>query len=135
VADRPCLPAVSGVSSTTCQNITGPAYNFKPGTNTFSATATDVAGNAGSGSTSFNLVVTYSDLCTLSKRFVTIGGVALSNDMCAQLNAAKLAQAQGNLTAKANAIAAYLSDVDAAVRGGFLSPTNAAILKKLVRGL
>ena len=127
--------AGSGVQSTTCADITGPAYNFDLGTNSFSATATDYAGNVGSGSTSFELIVTYSDLCTLSKRFVTNGGVARSNAMCAQLFAAQNADSKGNATAKARAIAAYLNDVDAAVNGHYLSPTNAAILKKLSGGL
>jgi hypothetical protein len=44
---------LSGVESTTCADITGPAASFAPGLNTFSATATDKAGNTGTGSTSF----------------------------------------------------------------------------------
>jgi hypothetical protein len=121
----------SGVNGTTntCQNVSGPAYNLNP-SNSYSASATDFAGNTGTGSVSFAVVVTYDDLCTLSKRFVTNAGVSLSNAMCAQLNAAQAAQKRGNLTAKANAIAAYINDVDAAVKGGYLSPANAAILKK-----
>jgi YD repeat-containing protein len=119
----------SGVASTTCQNITGPAYNLDP-TNSFSASATDFAGNTGTGSVSFQVVVTYADLCTLGKRFVTNSGLAQANGMCAQLDAAQAANARGNLTAKANAINAYLNRVDAGVNGGYLSPQNAAILKK-----
>jgi hypothetical protein len=121
----------SGVDPTTntCQNITGPAYNLNPD-NSYSAQATDYAGNTGSGTVSFKVVVTYADLCTLSKRFVTNAGVAQSTDMCAQLNTAQAAQKRGNLVAKANAIGAYISDVDAAVKGGYLSAANAAILKK-----
>jgi hypothetical protein len=126
---------LSGVASSTCQDVSGPAYNFDPGSNTFSATATDVAGNTGQASVGFTLLVTFGDMCTLSKRFVTNAGVALSTDMCAQLAAAKRAQALGNKKAKTNAINAYLRDIDAAVRGGFLSPTNAAILKKLAAAL
>ncbi len=75
------------------------------------------------------MVVTYADLCTLSKRFVSNAGVKLSTDMCAQLNAAEGAQKKGNLTAKSKAIGAYVSDVDAAVKGGYLSAANGAILK------
>jgi len=126
---------LSGVASSTCQNVSGPAYNLTPGSNSFSATATDVAGNTGQGSVSFTLVVTFDDMCTLSKRFVTNGGVALSNAMCAQLDAAELAQSQGNQTAKAQAISAYVDTVDAAVSGRFLSRSNAAILKKLAAAL
>jgi len=135
--DITCTPAdnLSGVASSTCQDITGPAYDFNPGTNTFSATAVDVAGNVGSGATSFDLVVTYKDMCTLSKQFDTNPGAAQSNAMCAQLAAAEGAQARGNLTARANIINAYLNAVDAAVHGGFISPEHAAILHKLAGGL
>ncbi len=126
---------LSGVLSTTCADINGPAYNFDPGTNTFSATAIDYADNVGSGSTNFELVVTYSDLCTLSKRFVTNAGVARSNAMCAQLFAARTADAHNNTTAKTNAINAYLNEVNAAVNGGYLEPNAAAILTKLTGGL
>jgi len=48
---------LSGVESTTCADITGPAASFAPGLNTFSATATDKAGNTGTGSTSFTVQV------------------------------------------------------------------------------
>src|SRR5260370_32943069 len=76
---------LSGVASTTCQNIMGPAYNYNPSSNTFSATATDNAGNIGFDSTSLTLVETFADMVHLPERFVTKQGVALSDDMCAQL--------------------------------------------------
>ena len=122
--------AVSGVASSTCQDIAGPAYGFDPGTNTYSATAIDSAGNTGSGTASFTVSPTYDDICTLSKQFVTNAGVQQSAAMCAQLNAAKLAVERGALTAKANAIAAYTNAVDAAVKGKYLTAERAAILKK-----
>jgi hypothetical protein len=46
----------SGVGSTTCADISGLASSFGPGTHTFSATATDLAGNVGSGSTTFTVI-------------------------------------------------------------------------------
>jgi hypothetical protein len=79
---------LSGVASSTCQSISGPAYNFTPDTNSFSATATDNAGNTVTGTTTFTLRVTYADLCELSKQFVSNVGVALSYDICAQLSSA-----------------------------------------------
>lgn len=132
-----CTPAdnLSGVASSTCQNISGPAYNFNPGANTFSATATDNAGNVGSDTTSFNLVVTYSDMCTLSKQFVTNKGLQQSNGMCAQLDAAQRAAARGDLNAKNGAMGAYVNRVDAAVNAGYMTPEPAAILKKLAAAL
>lgn len=56
--------AVSGVTRSTCQDITGPATAFAA-TNTFSATATDGAGNEGSASVTFEVVVTTDSLRAL----------------------------------------------------------------------
>jgi FecR protein len=47
--------ALSGIASTTCANIDGLASSFGVGTHTYSATATDKAGNTGSGSTMFTV--------------------------------------------------------------------------------
>jgi hypothetical protein len=41
--------AMSGVAATTCASISGPAYGFAIGTNTFSSSADDVAGNHADG--------------------------------------------------------------------------------------
>lgn len=61
----------SGVVSTTCQDIIGPATTFNRGTNRFSAVASDAAGNSGSGQTSFTIQATYQDLAVLTDRLVT----------------------------------------------------------------
>jgi hypothetical protein len=47
----------SGVASTDCANVTGPAHTFAVGVNTRSASATDVAGNTNSASISFTVTV------------------------------------------------------------------------------
>ena len=51
--------------------MSGPAYSFGLGSHTFSATATDVAGNTGSGQTTFTVVVTFDSLANLVDRFST----------------------------------------------------------------
>ncbi|HEX2062757.1 MAG TPA: hypothetical protein VHK90_18600 [Thermoanaerobaculia bacterium] len=61
--------ALSGVASTTCQDITGSARSFLT-TNTFSATATDVAGNTGSASITFTIEVSASSLSGLIAAWV-----------------------------------------------------------------
>jgi hypothetical protein len=62
--------SLSGVASTTCANVSGTAWSFGPGPHTFSATATDNAGNIGSSSTTFTVVVSSAALCTLTGQFV-----------------------------------------------------------------
>lgn len=75
--------AMSGIASSTCANISGSAYAFVIGANTYSATAKDVAGNTNAASTSFTVKVTPASLCTLVQRFVTKAGIAKS--LCEQL--------------------------------------------------
>jgi hypothetical protein len=50
------LDGESGIASSTCADIRGPASSFGPGVHRFSATATDVAGHLGLGATSFSVV-------------------------------------------------------------------------------
>lgn len=63
--------ALSGVAASTCTDVTGPAYSFALGSNTFSATATDNAGNTGSGQGSFTVVANPAGIAALTARFVT----------------------------------------------------------------
>ncbi|MCO5176695.1 MAG: glycine rich domain-containing protein [Thermomicrobiales bacterium] len=62
--------AVSGIASTTCANIVGPAWTFGAGSRTVSSTATDYAGLSSSASTTFTVDVTYTSLGNLSCQFV-----------------------------------------------------------------
>ena len=89
---------LSGVASSTCAHISGPASSFKLGTNSYSATATDKAGNVGSGQTSFVVRVTGTSLGELGKRF-TGGGSA--GDGLANLAQALEAAAPGDERAQA----------------------------------
>lgn len=52
----------SGVASTNCADIRGLASTFGPGTHRYSASATDVAGNTGSGAASFTVVALPGDV-------------------------------------------------------------------------
>lgn len=76
--------ATSGLASTTCADVTGDAYTFGLGTSTFSASATDNAGNSSSASTSFTVSVTSTSLCNLVRRWVEQKGVV--NSLCQQLS-------------------------------------------------
>ncbi|CAN5697603.1 hypothetical protein BH24ACT15_BH24ACT15_36860 [soil metagenome] len=122
--------ALSGVASTTCQDIAGPAYSFAAGVNTFSAEAVDKADNQATATTSFTVQATYEDLCILTRQFVTNAGVALSRAMCAQLTTAETAASRGDFSAQSQAITAYKNNVSAGVRGGFLTASHGSILTK-----
>lgn len=106
--------ATSGIASRSCPDASGDAYTFDVGANTLSASATDHAGNQGSGSAAFTVQVTAGSLCTLTKRFVSQRGVAHS--MCKQL--------------ENGAIRAYVNHVRAQ-SGKSLSAAHADILISL----
>ena len=120
--------ALSDVASTTCTDIDGPAYSFGLGAHTFSATATDNAGNAGEGSTTFTVVVNESGLCTLARRFVSKDGVARS--LCAKLDSAAAARERGSLTAERNILDAFANEVSAQ-RGKSIINDDANVLMGL----
>jgi YVTN family beta-propeller protein len=135
----------SGLGSSTCQNIGGPAYSFPVGNNTFSAQATDNAGNVGSGSTSFSVLVTYGSLCTLTKQFVESSAKYQAlpytlrsqidqfvTSLCQQLTNAQLALTSQQ---KAQLIGAYQAGVSALVNNGWLTSAQGAILFRLSQAL
>lgn len=122
----------SAVASTTCHDIVGPAYSFNLGVNSFSATATDPAGNVGSATVTFMVIVTYDSLCNLTRQFIANDGVAGS--LCAMLAAARAAASRGNLNAKSGMLGAY-SNETSAQSGISLTPAQVAILTRLANAL
>lgn len=77
--------ATSGLASADCANVAGDAYTFGAGSSSYSASATDNAGNAASASTSFSVSVTPASLCNLVRRWVSHKGTA--NSLCQLLAA------------------------------------------------
>jgi hypothetical protein len=124
--------ALSGVASDTCKSVTAPAYAFAVGANTLVATATDRAGNVGSGSTTFTVSVTAASLSRLTSQFVSKPGVAHSLNV--KLEGAERAAARGNANARAGALEAYIHEVGAQA-GKSLSAEQAGILTRLARAL
>ncbi len=121
---------LSGVASTTCADITGPAYSFGLGSHTFSATATDNVGNVGTGSTSFVVGVTPDSLCALTGQFVSTRRDA--SRLCSPLTGIKWAEAMGNQQLKASFVNTYIYLVNLQ-RG--LSRQQKAILIQLAQAL
>ncbi len=99
---------LSGIASDTCADLSGAAYTFGVGTTSFSASAEDVAGNAGSAAGSFDVTASLDGLCTLVQRFVSHHGVA--NSLCAKTRAAERAR---NDSAHDGALGAFINEVEA----------------------
>ncbi|GAA3704059.1 hypothetical protein GCM10022399_20830 [Terrabacter ginsenosidimutans] len=129
-----CTPAdtLSGVASSTCANTSGPAYSFGLGSHTLTATATDNAGNQGSATTTFNVLVSSGSLANLVTQFSTNAGVATG--LCDKLMAAAQAAARGQDTAKSNILRAFDQQVSAQT-GKALTSEQASILTNLVAAL
>ena len=120
---------LSGVASSTCADVDAPAYTFPLGATTLSATAVDVAGNTGSGSTTFEVIVTEDSLCNLTQRFSTKPQIA--GALCTKLDQAKNAP---NAQARAGMLGAYRNQL-AAQTGKAFSAGDAAILDALANAL
>ena len=112
----------SGVASTTCADIDGPAYSFGLGSHTYNATAQDVAGNVGSGSTTFDVTVTFTSLENLVQTFSTDPDVTagLTDKLAA-------AAASANKTARDNQLQAFVNQVNAQT-GQALTAAQAQVL-------
>lgn len=119
---------LSGVASSTCQNVNVPAYTFAIGANTLSATAIDKAGNPGSGSTTFTVGATFSNLCTLTQQFMKPDPNE-ANSLCSKLTNAQADAAKGNTTAKNNVLSAYKNELNAQ-SGKDFTPAQVVILTK-----
>jgi hypothetical protein len=116
--------ALSGVASSTCSKISAPAWSFPLGANSRTANAIDVAGNTGSGSTTFKVIVTHGSLDNLIVRF--FGSDA--ND------ASSLIAKADKIGLSAGALQAFDQEVDAKT-GKPLTTAQAALLKRLAAAL
>jgi hypothetical protein len=130
----------SGLASSTCANVNAPAYTFPLGLNSLSASATDIAGNVGSGSTTFTVQVTYSSLCRLTARFIESSpafqtlpalGQAQEDRLCTRLVTAGVVPDP----AKKALVESYQKGLTLLVNMGFLTPAQAAILLTLSQAL
>jgi len=124
--------AESGVQSTTCQDIMGVAYTFPVGTNTYSATATDNAGNTGSGSTSFDVVVTYEGVKELTAMFVA--KESTERNLSRKLDRAADAEAAGDPALKQRWIEAYTTQLQRETDKN-VTAANAALLTQFANQL
>ena len=114
--------------ASTCANVTGPAYTFDLGSHTYTATATDTAGNQAGATTTFAVQVSSSSLCSLATQFSTSTDVA--SGLCDKLTAASQAVVRGQDKPKTNILAAFDHQVSAQT-GKALTSYQADVLSKL----
>jgi hypothetical protein len=121
--------ALSGLESTTCANVSGPAYGFGLGTQTDSANAVDRAGNEASATVQFTVIVTFDSLCSLTGELLS--KPQLQNALCAKLQAASKAS---DSKTRANQLGAFKNQVEAQ-SGKALTSDQAVVLESLADAL
>jgi hypothetical protein len=121
--------ALSGIATTNCTDISGPAWQFGLGVTNRSATATDRAGNVGNDSVTFTVTATASALEALIGQLVSDKTVVSS--LVAKVDSVATAS---NANAKAGKVAAFDNEIDAQT-GKSITADQAALLKQLIAAL
>ena len=135
---------LSGIA-TTCAGVNGPAYTFPLGANSVTRSASDNAGNTGTATTSFTVVVNSQSLCALTSQFVQASPKyqalspaakrvvdAIVSAACAYLTNIGPATRPDQ---KTKFIKAYKDAAQALARNGWLTQAQATTLSKLADGL
>lgn len=123
--------ATSGLASNTCAPITGRAYGFSLGAHTFSATATDNAGNTRSASVTFTVVATAQSMPSVITALVS--GQSQDQLLNRMRNIAdKLDKHNPSVDEQ---IKNFVKEVGKALDKGDVTAANAAILIALVQSL
>jgi hypothetical protein len=126
---------LSGLASNPCAGplTSQPAYAFEPGSHEVTVTALDKAGNVGSATFSFQVVVNYDGLAELVRQSAAADPGA-AESLAQKLLNAQEAERRGNTNAEAGMLKAFLNEVDAQ-SGKKLSVEQAQLLKKLATHL
>lgn len=115
----------SGIDTADCPEAHGPAYTFGIGSHTLNASATDLAGNQATDSTTFEVRGDAAAVEDLLRSW--IGNPGLANALAAKLRAAESATARGNDRAAQGAIRAFYNQVRA-LTGKWLTQEQAQFL-------
>jgi Tol biopolymer transport system component len=128
--------ALSGIASSTCTPVSGPAYVFAIGANVITATATDKAGNVTSATYTFTVTATIDDL----KRFICNllgtgpGKPKHRNDLCRKLSddldGAHNAEGHGDTKKRDEDIRKFLKDASNHV-GQSIEPNQMTLITRL----
>jgi hypothetical protein len=124
--------ALSGIATSDCPQLQAPAYTFGLGSHSFTATATDRAGNVASATATFQVIVTFDSLCHLTEQL--LANAAIAHSLCVKLEAGQLAQMRGNRNAAAGTLGAFENEVRAH-QGKLLTTAQADLLIQLAHAL
>lgn len=122
--------ALSGVASSTCEDVSVPAYELGLGNHTYTAEGEDLAGNTSTKSVTINVIVNFDSLGELTKLFLTGDGIETAklntieetnkgNSLLVKLEAAKAAHERGNKSARDGQLNAFIKEVNASMNKDF----------------
>ena len=129
--------ALSGIATTTCRDVSAPAWSFGPGPASLTATAADRAANTTSATASFAVTATTDSLCQLTRRFLAATAPTpararpLGVSLCTKLDHVVEARTAG---ARSAAVRSYVHEVRAAA-GRWFTTAQAATLKSFAQTL
>lgn len=123
--------ALSGVASTTCEDVSLLAYELGLGNHTLKADAVDKAGNSSTKSVTINVDVDFDSLGKLTQLFLTEskGNSNILNALIAKLEAAKASEEQGNKGARDGQLNAYINQVKAKANTDFTEKQAQTLIK------
>jgi hypothetical protein len=127
---------LSGVATTTCEDVSIPAYELGLGSHTFKADAEDVAGNRLIKSVVINVVVDFDSLGRLTGLFLTEtgGDHNILGSLTTKLNSAKTSEETGKKGARDGQLNAYINEVQAKMNKDF-TEKQVQILKQYAESL
>ncbi|MDQ0972094.1 fibronectin type 3 domain-containing protein [Neobacillus niacini] len=132
--------ALSGVASSTCEDVSIPAYELGLGSHTYTVEGEDVAGNNSMKSVTINVMVNFDSLGELTKLFLTGNGVETAkvntveetnkgNSLLVKLEAAKAAHERGNTSARDGQLNAFIKEVNASMDKDFTNYQAQILIK------
>jgi uncharacterized protein YjiK len=127
--------ALSGLASSTCPNASGPAWSFGPGAHTLSATATDLAGNTATASTTFAVVATAPTLTALTEQLVEGSAAYRALNRGAKAGVDARVTTACKFLSKPILVGRYSAMIQDLASDGYLTSGQAAILSSFANAL
>ncbi|TWE01777.1 fibronectin type 3 domain-containing protein [Neobacillus bataviensis] len=109
------LDPLSGIATSTCKDVSAPAYELGLGNHSFIAEAADKAGNESSKSIRITVFVSLDNLGNLTEQFLTEAGgnTDIVTSLKTKLVAAKASEEKGNKVARNGQMQAFINEVKA----------------------
>lgn len=121
---------LSGLETSTCENISQPAYELGVGARTITAEAKDKAGNENNKTITIQIIVDYDRLANLTKQFLSENGdEKVATSFINKLQAAKKSAEKGQMNARDEQLGAYIHAVEAQKNKAFTNNQGEVLIQ------